>query len=325
MLLTMRPEILAALAEAANAIRAARSLLVTGHVGPDGDSLGSSLALALTARRQGIEAHVSFGGEFTMPEHFEFLDASPVIPHGEVVVPEVLVTFDVGDKHRIGELAAVADAADTVVMIDHHLSTKGFGHINVNDPKAGAAAQLCFALIEQLEWELTPEAAMALHVGMVTDTGRFQYSNTTPDVLSVASKLVAAGAAPEVIGQAVYESVPFGYLGVAGAVMSRAILEAERSFIWSYVTLDDLASNGIGIEETDPLIDAVRVARESEVAVLCKEQPDGGWKVSMRSRGRVDVSAIAVEMGGGGHHNASGFSYVGTLDGAVEEVRRRLG
>ena len=318
------PDVQAGLMAAANAIASAQSILVTGHIGPDGDSLGSSIALALAARAQGRTAQVSFGGEFTMPHHFEFLDASPVVPHTEAVVPDVLVSFDVGDKDRIGEIAAIADAANTVVMIDHHLSTDGFGDINVNDPTAGAAAQLCFELIQLLGWELTPDAAMALHVGMVTDTGRFQYSNTTPAVLTVAASLVEAGARPEVIGQAVYESVPFGYLGVAGAVMSRATLEAERSFIWSYVSRSDLADHGIRMDETDPLIDAVRIAREADVAVLCKEQSDGGWKVSLRSRGRVDVSAIAVELGGGGHHNASGFSYKGDLEGAVDEVRRRL-
>ena len=318
------PDVRAGLKEAANAIGSAKSILVTGHVGPDGDSLGSSIALALAARAQGRTAQVSFGGEFTMPHHFEFLDASPVVPHAEAVVPDVLVSFDVGDKDRIGEIGAIADAADTVVMIDHHLSTDGFGDINVNDPTAGAAAQLCFELIQLLDWELTPDAAMALHVGMVTDTGRFQYSNTTPAVLTVAASLVEAGARPEVIGQAVFESVPFGYLGVAGAVMSRATLEAERSFIWSYVSRSDLADHGIRMDETDPLIDAVRIAREADVAALCKEQSDGGWKVSLRSRGRVDVSAIAVELGGGGHHNASGFSYAGDLEGAVDEVRRRL-
>ena len=318
----MNPEIRAGLERAAEVIAGAKSIVVTGHVGPDGDSLGSSLALALTAREHGLDAHVSFGGTFTLPAHFEFLDASPIVHHSSVATPDVLVTFDVGDLDRIGEIAAVAKAAKTVVMIDHHVSTTGFGDINVNDPTAGAAAQMCFTLLEILGWKLGPDAAMALHVGMVTDTGRFQYSNTTPDVLDVAARLVEAGAQPEVIGQAVYESVPFGYLGVAGAVMSRAVLDG--SFIWSYVSRDDLVEHGIGLDDTDSLIDAVRIAREADVAALCKQQPEDGWKVSLRSRGRVDVAAIAVAMGGGGHHNAAGFSFDGSLEDAIDEVRRRL-
>ena len=318
----MKPEIRAGLEEAADVIRSATSIVTTGHIGPDGDSLGSALGLALTARDYGIEAVAAFGGLFVMPEHLGFLDTSPVVEPGDVGAPDVLVTFDVGDLDRIGEVAAVAAKAKTVVMIDHHLSTTGFGDIKVNDPSAGAAAQLCYRLIEILGWDLKPAAATALHVGMVTDTGRFQYSNTTPEVLDVASKLVFAGARPEVIGQAVYESVPFGYLGVAGAVMSRALIEGP--LVWSYVTQQDLVAHSIGMEETDPLIDSVRIARESDVAALLKEQPDGGWKVSLRSRGRVDVAAIAVVNGGGGHHNAAGFTFAGTRDQAIDEVRSRL-
>lgn len=320
----MTPEIHAGIAEAAARIREASSLLVTGHVGPDGDSLGSSLGLALCAIEAGLAAQVSFGGEFEVPEQYSFLDSSPVVAHVDATVPEVLVTFDVGDLDRIGEIAAYAEKADTVVMIDHHVSTEGFGDVNVNDPTAGAAAQLCLALIKELGWTLTPEAAMALHVGMVTDTGRFQYSNTTPDVLAAGSELVAAGARPEVIGQAVYESVPFGYLGVAGAVLSRTTLDHERRFVWSYVTQADLRVHGIDMADTDPLIDAVRVAREADVAALCKEQRGGGWKVSLRSRGRVDVAGIAAAYGGGGHHNASGFSTDGSVEEAIERVRTHL-
>ncbi len=319
----MKPEIESGLRKAAAIVKAAESIVVTGHVGPDGDSLGSSLALAHVARAHGKVAHASFGGGFTMPEHFSFLDASPVVDPVDLEDPDVLVTFDVGDLERIGELAAVAGRAEQVVMIDHHLSTTGFGDVIVNDPTAGAAAQLCFHLIEAIGWELTPEAATALHVGLVTDTGRFQYSNTTPDVLQVAARLVEAGARPEVIGQAVYESVPFGYLAVAGAVLSRAVLDEELSFIWSYVTQEDLTGHAVALADTDPLIDAVRVAREADVAALAKEQVGGGWKVSLRSRGRVDVSAIAAALGGGGHHNASGFSH-DDLDQAIGEVRRRL-
>ncbi len=322
----MRAETLAGLAAAAEVIDGARSIVTTGHIGPDGDSLGSALGFALAARASGRQAVVAFSKDFEVPQQFAFLDTSPVVEPDAVGKPDVLVTFDVGDLHRIGEMAAVAERerAKKVVMIDHHLSTRGFGDLIVNDPEAAAAAQLSYELITRLGWELPPAAAMALHVGLVTDTGRFQYSNTSPDALQVAARLVAAGAAPEVIGQSVYESVPFGYLGLAGAVLSRARLEEDRNFIWSSVSLADLEAHGLGWDETDPLIDAVRVAREADVAALAKEAEDGVWKISLRSRGRVDVSAIATAKGGGGHHNASGFTFTGSLDDAIAEVRNRL-
>jgi phosphoesterase RecJ-like protein len=191
-------------------------------------------------------------------------------------------------------------------------------------PTAAAAAQLCFYLIRELGWDVDEPAATALLTGLVTDTGRFQYSNTTPEVLRVAAELVAAGARPELIGQRVYESVPFGYLGLSGEVVKRAVLERDRKFIWSSMTQEDLRRHGIDMTDTDPLIDAVRVAREADVAALIKELPGGLWKVSLRSRGRVDVSAIAGRFGGGGHHNASGFTFEGSAEQAATAVRDLL-
>ena len=243
----------------------------------------------------------------------------------EVGAPDVLVAFDCNDPDRLGpELVPVVEAAGTVVMIDHHVAGPGFGDIRVCDPDAPAAALLCYRLIRLIGWDVSPEAATALLLGLVTDTGRFQYGNTNPEVLRAAAELVEAGARPEVIGQSVYESMAFGYLGVAGAVLSRATLEPAHALVWSYVTQDDLGRHGIGMEDADALIDDIRVAREAEVALLLKEQPGGVWKLSLRSRRHVDVAAIAETMGGGGHHRAAGCSFSGTRDEAVEMVRKRL-
>ncbi len=319
------PGAIPGLTDAARAIREAGSLVATGHVNPDGDALGSSLGLALSARAAGRSARACFGGGFALGRHFSFLDTGPVVDPGEAGAPDVLVAFDCNDPERLGaELAPVVEAAGTVVMIDHHVAGAGFGDIRVCEPSAPAAALLCYRLIRLIDWELPPEAATALLLGLVTDTGRFQYGNTNPEALRAAAELVEAGARPEVIGQAVYESVPFGYLGVAGAVLSRATLEPAHSLVWSYLTQDDLGRHRIGMEDADALIDDVRIAREAEVALLLKEQPGGQWKLSLRSRRHVDVAAIAGTMGGGGHHRAAGCSFSGTRDEAVEAVRRRL-
>lgn len=321
----IRPDLVEPLAAAVATIASARRLVVTCHIGPDGDALGSAIALAAAARARGVEAVATFGGEFTLPEHYDFLDLEVLVPPDEAPdAPDVLVSFDAGSLDRLGDVADIAARAGSVVMIDHHASNTGFGDINVNDPGAGASAQLCFYLLQALEWEITPSIAVALHTGMVTDTGRFQYSNTSPEVLRVAAALVEHGARPEVVGQNIYESVPFGYLGVQGVVLGRTVLEAERGFVWSVLHQADLAAHGIAIDETEPLIDAVRIAREADVAALVKEQPDASTKVSLRSRGRVDVGAIAVAMGGGGHHNAAGFSFAGDAESAIAEVRARL-
>ena len=321
----MMPDAGRGLDAAARVILSAGSLVATGHVKPDGDALGAALGLALASRSEGRRAGVCFGGDFVLPDHFAFLDTAPLSDPKDVGAPDVLVAFDVNDPERLGgELAELVATAGTVVMIDHHVAGPGFGDIRVCDPKAPAAALLCRRLIRRLGWTLTPESATALLLGLVTDTGRFQYSNTNPEAFRIAAELVEAGARPEVIGRAVYESVKFGYLGVAGLVLTRAVLEPARCLVWSYLTQDDLSRHRIGMEDADALIDAVRVAREAEVALLAKEQPDGKWKLSLRSRRFVDVAAIAGSMGGGGHHRASGFEFDGPLEDAIEAVRRRL-
>ena len=314
-----------ALEAAARVIGDSGSVVTTGHVNPDGDALGAALGLALACRAEGGTADACFGGAFVLPDHFGFLDTAPLLDPSDAEAPDVLVAFDVNDAERLGEeMEGLLNSARTVVMIDHHISGPGFGDIRVSDPTAPAASLLCYKLIRGLGWRVTPAIATALLLGLVTDTGRFQYSNTNPEALRTAAELVEAGARPEVIGREVYESVAFGYLGLAGEVLTRAVLDSPNSLVWSYMTQDDLHRRGIGMEDSDGLIDAVRIAREAEVAVLAKEQPDGTWKLSLRSRRRVDVAAVAAAMGGGGHHRASGFSFEGSLDEAIREVRSRL-
>ena len=210
------------------------------------------------------------------------------------------------------------------MVIDHHKTNEGFGTCNLIVPSAAATAEIVIDVLDALEWPISPVAATALHVGLVTDTGRFQYSNTKPRTLRAAARMVEAGAQPEVIGQHVYEETPFGYLHAAGAVLTRAVLEADRRLVWSVLTVDDLNNSGIGLDDTDPLIDSLRTAQESDVAVLLKDLGGGRIKGSMRSRGRVDVGAIAQDLGGGGHHNAAGFTASGTVDDVMGAIRERL-
>ncbi len=314
-----------ALKQAARAVSNASTIVCTGHVNPDGDALGSALGLALAARAQGRQALVCFGDDFALGEQYRFLDTSPLANPDDIPIPEALVAFDCNDPERLGqELEPLLDSSAAVVMIDHHVGDQGFGDVRVCDPTAPAAALLCYRLICELGWEISPATATALLLGLVTDTGRFQYSNTDPEVLRAAADLVELGARPELIGQYIYESVPFGYLGVSGSVLSRARLEPDLSLVWSYVTREDLRRHRIEMEDADALIDSVRLAQEAEVALLLKERPAGGWKLSLRSRRRVDVAALASTMGGGGHHRAAGCSFEGSRGEAVEEVRRWL-
>lgn len=307
------------------ALESADKLVLACHIGPDGDALGSMLGLGMAARAAGKQVVASFGTPFVVPETYRFLNTDLLVPPSEVPEsPELMATFDAGSADRLGELAAAAERAETLIVIDHHVTNVGFGHINLIDAEAAATAEMVVALLDRLGWPVDPDVASALLAGLVTDTGRFQYSNTTPRTLRAAAQMVEAGARPETIGQHVYEETPFGYLHAAGSVLGRAQLDPERRLVWSVLTKDDMKAAGITHTDTDPLIDAVRTARESDVALLIKEVDRGKVKASLRSRGRVDVGAIAVELGGGGHHNAAGFTFEGSAAGAVEAVRSRL-
>jgi len=317
----MKPE---HLDEAIAAVAAAESLAITCHVNPDGDALGSALALAHAARAMGVSAEVSFGGDFEVPESLQFLDLSPLVEPDQLAAePDCLVVFDVAAPDRLGDLAPLAEVAGTVVVVDHHVSNDGFGDIAVIEPTAAASAQLALYLIEGLGWPVDEVAAECLLTGLVTDTGRFQYSATTGEVMRVAARLIDAGARPEMIGQHVYESAPFGALAVTGVMLGRAVLEEGRGLVWSVVTADDLERAGVSYTQTDGLIDDLRVAREADVALLLKETA-GGWKGSLRSRGRRDVASIAQGFGGGGHHNAAGFEAPGEPEEIVAAVRAAL-
>jgi phosphoesterase RecJ-like protein len=320
----MREAIRRPIRTAAEAVASASSLAITCHVNPDGDALGSAIGFALAARRAGKQAAVSFGGRFVVPETFRFLDLSPLVAPDEFPADaDVAVVFDVASPERLGDLAAAVQSAGTVVVVDHHVTNDGFGDVSVIDPEAGASAQLAYYLVTELGWEIDPDAAVALLVGIVTDTGRYQYSSTDAEVMRVAAELLQRGARPEMIGQAVYESVPFGYLAVSSAVLGRAVLDERLGFVWSVLLDSDLTAAGIDASDADGLIDDLRIAREADVAALLKEVPDG-FKVSLRGRGRVDVGAIAAASGGGGHRNAAGFTASGGIDEIVAQIAGRL-
>lgn len=313
-----------ALDAAVTAIAGAESIVAVGHVRPDGDALGASLALALAAREAGKQAHVSYSEPFSMPNQFRFLDSSPYLPVAEVPTPfDLFIACDTADPARLGTAGALVPHAKQVLVIDHHISNGGFGDIAYVDPAAAATAEMAYRVIKKLGWKITPEVAAALYAGVVTDTGRFQYSMTTPAVHEMTAELLAAGVRPEVVGRHVYEEAPFGYLQAAARVLGRAELDAERGFVWSVLYPEDLEVAGIDLEHAEGLIDLIRVAEEAGVACLLKII-EGTTKGSLRSRGEVDVAAIAATFGGGGHHNASGFTSEEPPERVIELIRQQL-
>jgi phosphoesterase RecJ-like protein len=315
---TLDPDLLET---AAASLRGAESVALACHVGPDGDALGSMLALAIAASNNGKKVTASFGSPHVIPTNLSFLPHDLVVPPGEFPEsPEVMVILDAGSSDRIGELGSQLSEAATVIVIDHHITNEGFGDIPLVDSTVAASGVLVYELLRVLDWEITPEIAECLLTAIVTDTGRFQYANTTPVTLRIAAELLEAGAKPDVIGRHVYDEAPFGYLRAAALALGRADLDTELRVVSTIVTDADLEAIGISWDDTENLIDLLRLAVEADTALLVKGHADGRVKVSLRSRGDTDVGALAAAMGGGGHRLASGFS----TEGDVEKVRKQV-
>jgi bifunctional oligoribonuclease and PAP phosphatase NrnA len=194
------------------------------------------------------------------------------------------------------------------VVIDHHASNTRFGDVNLIDPQAPASAVLCRELLRRLDLPLDEAIATCLYTGLVTDTGRFQYQATTPETHLLAAELLAAGVKQYEVAKAVFETNRIEYLRLVAAALGRVVQVPEASLVWTRVGLADLAACGVDMEETEGLIDLVRTDGASDVAAVLKEQPDGGHKVSLRSKGATDVGRLATRFVGGGRKYAAGFT-----------------
>lgn len=314
---------------AAALLQSAESTVIACHVNPDGDALGSALALALALESDGIEARVSFGGTdgVGIPDSLAFLPGLHLIADpGEVIsgpAPDLLVTMDTGSADRLGPLRPLLDAAANSLVVDHHTSNTRFGSHLLLDVDAASTTVIVARLIDALGLPLTAEVATCLYVGLVTDTGRFQFSSTTASVHTLAARLLAAGVEPEPIGRRLFATSTFAAVSLAGLALSRAVL--EPGLVWTWVTAAERAAAGVPLADVEGIIDALRVSAEAEVAVVLKGigQEAGAepvWMASTRSRGAVDVSRACVSLGGGGHRFAAGV----TLTGGMAEVMARL-
>lgn len=315
-----------ALDDAARVLAEAKEAVLVCHVNPDPDAMGSMLGLArfLSARGTKVVA-ASPNGLGDMPRWVEALPGREflVAPGDVPKAPPLVVTLDAADVDRLDGLAHLVERAGTVIVIDHHRTNPGFGTIDLIDPDASATAEIVFRLLERIGGGFGPDVAACLYAGLVTDTGRFQFEATTPEVLRIAASLRERAFDQAALSQALYEDNSLQYLRLLGRLLERLTHVPQADLVWTYVSRRDLQEAEVPIQETDDLIDLVRTAREADVAAVLKEQVGGGFKISMRSRGRTDVAAIAAGFGGGGHRLAAGYSSKGSAEetaGALVEA-----
>lgn len=313
--------------QAVASIEEAEVVCLACHICPDGDALGSMLAFAQALRALGKPFTASFGDTFVVPRILRFLPALDLLSHpdGYPAEPDVMITFDAASRDRLGSLAANARKAREVIVLDHHSSNTRFGTTHLVDPHAAATAAVAEQLISRLGVPLTHDIALDLYVGLITDTGSFKYAATTPEVHALAGRLLATGIRPETVAREVWDRAPFGYLPVLSAALGRAKLEPEVAgglgMVWTTVTRADRAACGLPYDLIEGVIDVVRRTDEAEVAVVFKEDDEGAWQVSTRSKGRVDVGMACVALGGGGHPGAAGFTLHGEVENAVQRLR----
>ena len=309
------------MAEVADVIRDAAHLALVCHHHPDGDALGSMLAMHLLCEANGKSSVASWPEPFVVGPHYEFLPGlDRCRPPAEFPeAPDVLVTFDLGSIDRLGALGGAARKADHVVVLDHHPDNERFGTHNLVLTDVAATAVVVRMLADELGWKLTQDAALCLYVGLVTDTGRFQYPNTTPDVFHLAEELANYDLPIADITRELFEKHRFQYVQLVSMALARAELDVDRRFVSAWLTSSDLERYDVSFDETEGFIDHLRACAEAEVSCVLKEAPGEGLRVSLRSTGDVDVGEVAARLGGGGHSFMSGFV---TDDGIRETIER---
>jgi len=307
------------------------TVLLTCHVGPDGDALGSMLAFGLALRRLGFaDVRASFPEPFDVPDAFSFLPGLDLLvaPAEAPPRPALAVSFDAASPTRLAGLTDALGRAPTWIVLDHHASNVGFGSVRILDPDAAATAVLAVGLIDRLGVDVDRDIATCLYVGLATDTGSFKFDATTPEVLRLASRLVEAGARPAEVARRVFDTRPFAAIRLLGDVLDRAELDPAaaggRGLVSAYATRAELEHHGQSAQVLESFMDVIRTAAEADVACLLKPVAEGEWSVSLRSRGGTDVSAVAVALGGGGHRLAAGFTGAGDVADVLASVRAEL-
>src|SRR4051812_8329769 len=313
-----------------DAIRSHDRFLVTTHENPDGDALGSLLAAKLGLHSLGKDAVMYLYGDAPLPREYTWMpldDLRRAVP--DDCADRVLLAVDCANESRLGPDAEVLHSAPLVVNVDHHHDNTRFGNVNYVVADASSTGEIVRDLLRELNVELTPDIAEALYIALVTDTGRFQYTNTTPKALRLAAELVEAGADVHKVFQDVYESVQFAKLKLLARALERAQVYEGGRLVISYLLRGDFAEVGAAEPYSEGIIDYLRAVEGADMAALIREPPRGdapARRVSLRaSADELDVSKIARASGeGGGHRQAAGFSSSDSIAEITEFIRREF-
>lgn len=300
-----------------------RRVALTTHVNADGDGVGSEVALWHLLSARGLQSVIA--NPTPIPERFGFL-----LPRGadhseraakEIDAADVVVVLDISDIGRLGDLQRAINQSCAVACIDHHVSQGSLPEgPRLVAPEAAATAELVFDFASAVGWPLSPEAARALYVGLLTDTGAFRFANTSPRALRIAGALLERGVDPESIYESVYASAPEGRVRLMTEVLQTLVVEPDVGLAWVTVPPDALQRHAATADDLDGIVEYPRSIAGVRLALLFRQIANGRIKVSFRSMGDVDVAELAHQFGGGGHKRAAGAS----LDGSIADVQQQV-
>ena len=301
----------AELTEIVEAIRARQRFVISSHTRPDGDSIGSSLAMAFALRAMGKEADVVHSDPAPGP-----LMQFPGVRDIQVM-PQVGNHYDAAIVMECGDLGRTGVAGLDrffLINIDHHPGNVGYGRLNWFNPDAAACGEMVFDLVKALGAPLTPEVAIHVYLAILTDTGSFHYANISPRTFEICKEALEAGVDPVAVARNVYDSNNMGRLKLFGAVLSA--MQIDPSGRVAIVYLDHAMARAAGgtYEDTEGLINLPLTVKEIQAVVFFKQSEGEEYRVSMRSKGEIDIGAVAKEFGGGGHKNAAGCTVTGAID-----------
>lgn len=293
-----------------------RTFLITTHENPDGDAVGSTLALANYLTRLGKEVTIYY--KDPIPDLYVFLPMADKVKHTiPIGVFDVCFVLDIGEFKRAGEDLVSFSGVGKYINIDHHLECDYFGSINLIDADASATGALIYRIIKAAGGEIDYPTALCIYTAVITDTGSFRYSNANPEAFTIAAEMVELGVNAWYVAERLYERQPKERLALLALALATLEVSSRGDWAAVTVTLDMYEKSGAGSELTDGFVNYPRSIRGVEVAVFFRELMPGKFKVGFRSKGKVNVSAIAQDFRGGGHHNAAGC----TLSGSIDEVR----
>ncbi len=302
-------------------IRSSSTFLITSHEGPDGDAVGSSLALASFLRKLGKDVTVHY--QDTIPELYAFLPgADSVLPHIPDRQYDVAFVLDIGERKRAGKEFCDFARVTTTVNLDHHLSCDNFADFNLIDSKAAATGILVYRIAAASGYRFDRETALCIYVATITDTGSFRYSNANREAFAVAGEMIECGVNAWDVAEKLYENQPQRRLELLAKCLPTLEVFKDGQAASVTVTCDMYAACGADAELTDGFVNYPRSIRGVEVAIFFRQLEEKKYKVGFRSKGKVNVAAFSAALGGGGHHNAAGCTLEGTLDDVKATVYR---